>query len=256
MSKILTLLITYHNKTEEEVKRILSSLSFYNKELIEVMWIYREIDDGVLEIINSFKDSLSLNIIKVESGRKNMKIKRASLLAEGKYIQVIDPDDVIDVNNLNEFVLEIQNNEEDVILNTHIQNGVLKETYLPKNHSFIFKKELLDYVEVEIYDNIVSQDIYFCNLLFLSSNTFVYKNKPFYHYIINPDNENHMSSMKYLKSNIDIATIEYDNNIQQIKEVYENYKFENKKNKEKFYIEAIDIFEYRKRIIEGVKENE
>lgn len=249
--KTITLLVTFHDKTYDELKRLIESLKNINKNDIDVLFIYREASEEILKLLDDYKDTIKVK--KISEGRKNAKIIKSKNYVNSKYIQVVDPDDYIDSEILNQAVSFIKedNKDVDIYLNTHYENRKLIEDLLPKNHSCIFNKNLLELVNP--HDNKISQDVYFCMVLFLSSNHFKEINFPFYNYEIDRSNSKHTSSSINVNNNRGTALNEYKKNLEHITKLKKEYKFNNFSKKVNFYSRVRNFFE--KRIFDLSNEN-
>lgn len=245
--KVLTLLITFHNKTDEQLMRLLKSFDFKNDE-VEYIIIYKKIEKGTHSLIK-FYEKLGLVSLKIESGFKNKKIIEGAKIAKGKYVSVVDPDDIVINKNIENLINYFKNNEKnDLFINSYYTgaNKFRVITNVAKNQTTIFKKELLISNYSDINDRIVSQDLYFCNYLLLKSKKPKIINYPYYHYLTNEivDGVN-MSTDSFAFDNLEVAIKEYNENIEQLTILLKNEKnklkrrsvkkvlkvFKNKRNK-------------------------
>ncbi len=257
--KQISLVITYHKKTLWQVKRLLDSLNFLNKDDVEVIFIYREISEEVLDLIN---DEIYIDLIdkkiKINEGRKNKKIILAAEQSDAKYIQVVDPDDFIFAGQLNRLAKKIKEEKlnVDFILNTYFQDfDIIKGTkkITPKNHSSIISKDTIKNIS-NIRDNTISQDLHFCAMAFYNSETFTSVNVPFYTYFFSEIDENNASHLKNVVTKVGYE--EYKENYKDIYLAIKNYKYDNLNSKIPHTTPISKLFKRRIKMLEkelGIK---
>lgn len=250
--KTLTLLITFHNKTDEQLTRLLKSFDFKNDE-IEYIIIYKKIGKETNSIIK-FYEKLGLVSLRIESGFKNKKIIEGAKIAEGKYIAVIDPDDILINKNINNLLNYFKKNEKnDLFINSYYTgaNKLRVITNVAKNQTTIFKKELLILNYSEIKDRIVSQDLYFCNYLLLKSKKPRIINYPYYHYLTSEIVEGvNMSTDSFAFDNLEVAIKEYNENIEQLTILLKNEKNKLKRRSAK---KALKVFKNKNKKLKRKK---
>lgn len=224
--KTLTLLITFHNKTDKQLTRLLKSLDFENDE-IEYIIVYKKIEKRTNSIIELY-EKIGLVPLRIESGFKNKKIIEGTKIAKGKYVAVVDPDDIVVNKNIVNLVNYLKKNEKnDFFINSYYigANKLRIITNVAKNQTTIFKRELLISNYSDINDRIVSQDLYFCNCLLLKSKNPKIINYPYYHYLTNEIVEGiNMSTDSFAFDNLEVAIKEYNENIEQITRLLKNEK--------------------------------
>lgn len=127
-NKILTIGIPAYN-IENYISRCLDSVvkSKY-LDMLDIIVVDDGSTDKTGEIIDQYKEKYpEINVIHKENGGWGTAINTAIYNAKGKYFKNLDSDDWFDTDNLNAFILDIQQRDEDVIFTNFIEKGINSE---------------------------------------------------------------------------------------------------------------------------------
>ena len=121
MDKILTIIIPTYNM-EKYLRHCLDSLIVPNMDKVEVLVVNDGSKDSSSAIGHEYQDKYpqTFRVIDKENGNYGSCINRGLKETTGKYVKVLDADDYFDSNNYNQFILELEQLDYDVVLTDFI----------------------------------------------------------------------------------------------------------------------------------------
>lgn len=132
MDKILTLIIPSYNM-EAYIERCLSSLVCKQMDKMEVLVVNDGSKDRTSEIAHRFEDKYPQTFIVIDkqNGNYGSCVNKGLSIATGKYIKVLDADDIFENSNLDEFLVFLCEKDADLVINDYAfidgQNKILSK---------------------------------------------------------------------------------------------------------------------------------
>ncbi len=213
-SKMLTIVIPTYNM-ELYLNRCLDSLLIKNQTVFNKMQVLVVNDgskDNSLEIAKKYETKYPnvFSVIDKENGNYGSCVNKGLELAEGKFFRILDADDWVITSQLEEFICQLENIEEDLVLTNYsfvtekdkrmvsMRNAAYSKVFeiddfdfhasgndmLLRMHAMTYKTSLLHRIGLKLQCGISYTDAEYCYYPFVKASNMIFLNLDLYQYFL------------------------------------------------------------------------
>ena len=122
MDKILTISVAAYNVEKYIGTLIESVIGSQAAGKIEIIVVDDGSKDKTSDIVKTYCNKCdSVRLVTKENGGYGSTINRALEIAEGKYFRLLDGDDVVQTENMDEYIQYLEDCDSDIVLTTYVR---------------------------------------------------------------------------------------------------------------------------------------